>query len=119
YNVETLNIDLGRGDDVFDVQGTTARTNLHLHEGNERVYVSSQAAETLATHTDFLRGNLDQVGGMLNIRAGDGQSSLMISDESSHTGKDVLVTDTASRALTRDAAVPAAVPADVARRMGI
>ena len=30
YGVETLNIDLGSGDDVFNVQGTTATTNLSL-----------------------------------------------------------------------------------------
>ena len=119
YNVETLNIDLGTGNDVFNVQGTTARTNLNLHEGDERVYVSSQAAYDLGTSTDFLTGNLDQLLGMLNIRAGDGQNLLMISDESSHVGKDVLVTDTVSRALARDAAVPASVPGDVGRRMGI
>ena len=119
YNVETLNIDLGRGDDVFNVQGTTARTNLNLHEGDDRVYVSSGAAQTTATHTDFLTGNLDQIQGMLNVRQGDGQGLLMISDESSHAAKDVLVTDTVSRALARDPAVPAAVPSEVARRMGI
>ena len=39
YAVETLNIDLGSGDDVFNVQGTSATTNLSLHNGDERIYV--------------------------------------------------------------------------------
>jgi hypothetical protein len=41
YGAETMNIDLGSGDDVFNVQGTTAKTNLNLHQGDERIYVSS------------------------------------------------------------------------------
>ena len=46
-------IDLGSGDDVFNVQGTSAVTNLNLHDGDERVYVSSTAAFDLGTDTDF------------------------------------------------------------------
>ena len=40
YGVETLNIALGIGNDVFNVQGTSAVTNLTLGAGDERVYVS-------------------------------------------------------------------------------
>ena len=42
YNVDTLNIDLGSGDDVFNVQGTTATTNLSTAAGDDRIYVSSR-----------------------------------------------------------------------------
>ena len=54
YGVETLNIDLGSGDDVFNVQGTTALTNLRLHEGNERIYVSSEANADQGTILDAM-----------------------------------------------------------------
>ena len=94
YGIETLNIDLGSGDDVFNVQGTTATTNLSLAAGDERVYVASGANYGLADHPDYLYGNLDQVLGALNIDAGTGRHQLMISDESSLVGdSDVRITD--------------------------
>jgi Ca2+-binding RTX toxin-like protein len=109
YNVETLNIDLGSGHDIANVQGTTARTNLRLHEGDERIYVSSLATEDFVSSltTDFLLGDLDEVDGMLNLRAGAGRHLLMISDEAATAGDNgVLITDTTARALTSDPAVP-------------
>src|SRR5207253_454830 len=71
-----------------------------------RIYVSSLANFDTTTRTDFLRGNLDQLHGMLNIRAGDGRDLLMISDESQTRDKTVLVTDQTSRALALDPSVP-------------
>ena len=113
YNVETLNIDLGSGDDVINVQGTTARTNLRLHDGDERIYVSSAAdldIETAADPVDrfdFLPGHLDDVDGMLNIRAGAGRHLLMISDEAAAASDaDVLITDDSAKARGKDPAVP-------------
>ena len=94
YGVETLNIDLGSGNDVFNVQGTTATTNLSLAAGDERVYVSSGAHYGQADHPDYLYGNLDQVLGALNIDAGTGRHQLMISDEAALVGdSDVRITD--------------------------
>jgi hypothetical protein len=58
YGFKTLNIQLGAGDDVFNVRGTSARTNLDLGNGDERVYVSSDAAFDAYTHTNFLTGHL-------------------------------------------------------------
>jgi Ca2+-binding RTX toxin-like protein/phage tail sheath gpL-like len=107
YAVETLNIDLGSGSDVFNVQGTSAKTNLNLYVGDERIYVSSEAGYDLDTTTDYLLGNLDDIDGMLNIDAGSGTHLLMISDESAITGDDnVLITDSHERATDRDDLLP-------------
>jgi len=104
YGVETLNVDLGSGDDVFNVRGTSAVTNLNLGDGDERIYVSSQADPGLQTTTDFLRGHLDDVAGTLNIDAGRGSHELMISDEAAVEGDtNVLITDTPAPAKARDA----------------
>ena len=54
YNVTTLNIDLGSGSDTFNVQGTTATTNLKTHDGNDRIYVSDAAQFGLNATVDFL-----------------------------------------------------------------
>ncbi|HAM72034.1 MAG TPA: hypothetical protein DCM86_10360, partial [Verrucomicrobiales bacterium] len=43
YGIETLNIDLGSGDDLFNVQGTSATTNLRTAAGADEIYVSSTA----------------------------------------------------------------------------
>ena len=94
YGVETLDIDLGSGNDVFNVQGTTATTNLSLAAGDERVYVSSGAHYGQGDHPDYLYGDLDQVLGALNIDAGTGRHQLMISDEAALVGdSDVRITD--------------------------
>ena len=81
HNVEFLDLSLGNKDDVLNIQGTTARTILHLGAGDERIYVSSEAAEDLTTDTRFLKGHLNNLTGLLNIDAGAGRHQLMISDE--------------------------------------
>src|SRR5262249_16603363 len=83
YGFETLDVDLGSGDDVFNVQGTSATTNLNLHDGNDSVYVSDSANVTQSTRaaTQFLPGKLDYVAGDLNIDGGKGTHLLMVSDE--------------------------------------
>ncbi|MEK7246905.1 MAG: FlgD immunoglobulin-like domain containing protein, partial [Chloroflexota bacterium] len=43
YGVETLNVSLGSGSDIFNVQGTSSVTNLNTAAGNDRVIVSSNA----------------------------------------------------------------------------
>jgi Ca2+-binding RTX toxin-like protein len=107
YGIKILNLDLGSGDDVINVQGTSAITNLNLGDGDERIYVSSTANFDLDTTTDFLRGHLNDVDGMLNINAGAGRHLLLISDESATIGDDnVLVTDTFATAAARSEAHP-------------
>ncbi|MEY2518221.1 MAG: large repetitive protein, partial [bacterium] len=107
YGVETLNIALGSGSDVFNVQGTSAVTNVKLAGGDDRIYVSSQADVGVAGHPDFLRGRLDDLRGTLNLDAGAGRHTLMISDEASASG------DGAVR-ITEDRALAAAVDPNVA-----
>ncbi|HEX4527586.1 MAG TPA: hypothetical protein VH108_12695 [Gaiellaceae bacterium] len=95
-NIEVLNVDLGSGDDVVNVQGTSAITNVFGHNGNERYYVSSLANETLASAqtTDLLLGNLDDLLGNLNIDAGAGRHRLFVSDEAAVVGDpNVSITD--------------------------
>ena len=59
YGLETLDIALSQGDDVFNVQGTLPVTNVALNNGNERVYVSHLADVGIDARPDYLRGHLD------------------------------------------------------------
>jgi hypothetical protein len=108
YGMETLNLNLGFGNDILNVQGTTAETNVELNDGGvlgdpELVFVSSDAdldprlqinsdAATRANPDaagpfafDYLRGNLDTLSGDLNIDAGAGRHGLWVSDAQSET----------------------------------
>jgi hypothetical protein len=96
--IEALNVDLGSGADVFNVRGTSAVTNVRLHVGDDRIYVSSAAnADLLSAATiDFLAGNLDGLQGALNVDAGAGRHRLMVSDEGATAGDgDVRISDVA------------------------
>ncbi|RLL51276.1 calcium-binding protein [Mariprofundus sp. EBB-1] len=91
YNIDTMNIDLGSGADVFNVQGTSAVTNLNSQAGNDTINVSSQAPANLgdihiSAHAPNLPGILDLVQGTLNINAGAGNNLLQISDQGSLIG---------------------------------
>ena len=109
YEIDVLNIDLGEGDDVANVQGTSAATNLRLRGGDDRIYVSDEAQLDNDTTTEFLTGTLDDIDGLLNIRGGTGSQTLMISDEAALDGDDVLITDRADRALALDPTVPGSI----------
>jgi Ca2+-binding RTX toxin-like protein len=104
YGLEVLDVTFGSGNDVANVQGTGAvsKTDLFLGDGNDRVYVSSQANVGLGSLPDFLPGDLSQIGGTLNIDVGTGTQTLMISDEASLIGKTALITDTRSEAIAAD-----------------
>jgi Ca2+-binding RTX toxin-like protein len=94
YGIETLNIELGSGDDVFNVQGTTAVTNIDLNGGDDRIYVSSTADIGLDATTGFLPGHLHNINGALDIDAGTGSNLLMISGESStFDNNDIVISD--------------------------
>ncbi|HET6575741.1 MAG TPA: hypothetical protein VFG68_19225, partial [Fimbriiglobus sp.] len=107
HGIERLDIRLGSGADVFNVQGTSAgsfkldldtvhaATNLSLGGGDDQVFVSSHADLDHATITatagaadafDFLTGDLEQVRGNLNIDAGAGRHRILVSDEADTTG---------------------------------
>ncbi|BAN68243.1 DUF4347 domain-containing protein [endosymbiont of unidentified scaly snail isolate Monju] len=76
-----MEIHTGSARDQFNVQGVLPDTRLYLHGGDDRVYVSSQAAQGIGVDTDFLRGDLDAVAGNLDIDFGAGRHKLMVSDE--------------------------------------
>jgi Ca2+-binding RTX toxin-like protein len=92
FGVESLGIDTGSGLDVLNVQGVTrgsngftgtAVTNVRLHNGDDKVFISSNADQDLSSwqNVDFLTGNLDDVRGALNIDLGAGRHELFMSDE--------------------------------------
>ena len=102
YGFEQVNIGTGSGSDVFNVEGTTqgsngfvlgggvaglpiAQTNISLNNGDDRVYLSSNANLDQSSWNgfDFLTGNLDDFRGALNIDLGAGRQRLFISDEGS------------------------------------
>jgi Ca2+-binding RTX toxin-like protein len=85
--LEVLNIDTGSGDDVFNIRGTSAVTNISLHDGDDQIYVSSLANVAGGDpRPDFLSGNLDSIQGPLNINAGAGRHLLFVSDASATRG---------------------------------
>ena len=106
--LETLNLALGSGHDVLNVRGTLPLTNITFGVGDDRVYVSSTADVGLTGRPQFLAGDLDAVEGTLNLDLGTGRHTLLISDEGTNVpDTDVLVTDVAAAAITRDAALSA------------
>ncbi|MDI1313706.1 FlgD immunoglobulin-like domain containing protein, partial [Prosthecobacter sp.] len=59
YGIETLTIGLGTGNDVFNVQGTSAVTNLNTGAGADQIFVSSTAnAGQLNSTIGFQTGNV-------------------------------------------------------------
>jgi Ca2+-binding RTX toxin-like protein len=93
YGVDQLHIELGSGDDVFNVQGTASGTTTQLdtNGGVDHVYVSSEAAVVAGGPLpEHLTGTLAAVLGALSIDEGadaaPGQS-LMISDEGDASAK--------------------------------
>ena len=95
--LEVLDIITGSGLDVLNVQGTGAtwRTDLHTGDGNDRFYVSSRADVPLTgagSRPDHLLGDLSQFRGNLNIDAGTGRHTLMVSDEAGTVGRTAWIT---------------------------
>jgi len=121
YGFEEVNILFGSGTDVLNVQGTStgsfkgindalndfhAATNISLADGNDRVYISSNAdldhntivsdyAVNEGDVFEFLTGHLDDIDGNLNIDVGSGRHRMLISDEAASQGDDnVSISDT-------------------------
>ncbi|HEY2541977.1 MAG TPA: hypothetical protein VGH92_02880 [Gaiellaceae bacterium] len=104
YTAETLQIDLGSGNDRFNIRGTTADTSVSTGAGDDVVYVSDSANLALlpaaassevgdlaalqsqllygTLHVDDLtfNGSLAEVTGALHIDEGTGSNTLAISD---------------------------------------
>ncbi|MFT5523723.1 MAG: hypothetical protein ACI9HK_001671, partial [Pirellulaceae bacterium] len=81
YGIENLTINLGFGDDVFNVRATAvgAVTDLNTADGKDKIYVTSDADGDL-TDQAAAHGDLDGVVGTLHIQAGAGDNSLFVSD---------------------------------------
>ena len=107
HGFETLNIWLGSGSDSFNVQGTSALTNISLGDGDDFVFISSEAAIAVGDDTDFLEGHLHDLTAPLNIDFGAGSHQLMVSDERSPVADtNVLFTDQDRRAALLDGSLP-------------
>ncbi|MFN2611440.1 MAG: hypothetical protein ABR507_11310 [Actinomycetota bacterium] len=104
YGIEQVDIATGSGSEVFDIQGTTkgsndyagvAVTNVTLNNGDDRVFMSSNAELDQNTWAgfDFLTGNLDDFRGALNVDLGLGRHRLLMSDEASSHPDNYRITD--------------------------
>ncbi len=77
-----LTIGLGSGNDIINVQGTTAHTILRTNAGDESFYVASLANVRLDDDPDdTLSGDLNAILGDLELVAGSGTHTLLMSDE--------------------------------------
>ena len=104
--VERVSVMTLGGADVLNVRATSTVTDAYLGDGDDRIYVSSLAAVGLADRPDFLTGNLGSIQGTLNIDAGSGRHTLMISDHTSSSGDgSVLITESYALAAAADSSV--------------
>ncbi|HEY0008214.1 MAG TPA: calcium-binding protein, partial [Tepidisphaeraceae bacterium] len=86
-SIENLNISTGSGSDVFNVQGTSAVTNLNTNDGNDRIYVADTAnVQAAGPFPAALFGNLNAIAADLNINGGTGSQTLMVSDSTASVG---------------------------------
>ncbi len=94
FQVETLGLALGSGNDTLNIQGTTATTNVSTGAGDDRILVSSNANAGVDTPVDFLTGHLRDINGALNVDAGKGANQIMISNEASTLdNSDIVISD--------------------------
>jgi Ca2+-binding RTX toxin-like protein len=79
YGFNTLNLTLGSGNDVLNIQGTAAGStnNINTAAGDDQIDMSSEAD---------LTGTTDLIAGDVNLDAGSGTNRLLISDVADETG---------------------------------
>jgi hypothetical protein len=90
-NLEQLNIKMGHSDVVVNVRGTSANTTITTQEGNDKVFIGSDANEDgdSAGIAEVLYGVLDYIEKDLYIDVGGGRHRLLISDSFSNAAKGV------------------------------
>jgi hypothetical protein len=91
-NVDELRIYMGKQDIVANIRGTSAaETFIEFQNGDDKVFVSSDADETVATadYVDHLFGVLDYIEGNLHLECNKGRHRLLISDVFSSIAKGV------------------------------
>ncbi|MDB4562974.1 hypothetical protein N9113_05065, partial [Akkermansiaceae bacterium] len=91
FNLEQLDLTLGDGQNILNVRGTSATTNVNLGGGDDEIYVSSLSDIDFSKRDPSFIGNLDGIQGTLNIHGGTGDQRLVISDASSLTGDTVSI----------------------------
>jgi Ca2+-binding RTX toxin-like protein len=117
--LEVLDLELGAGDDVTNVRGTSAATTVHGNDGDDDLYAASTASFTATARGGvtgttriadwLLAGHLDDMRGAVHFDAGAGSHRLMVSDRSAPAGDDAVVltaggiTGLAPAAITYDA----------------
>ena len=67
YEVELMELYLGQGDDIVNIQGTSARTDIKSYNGDDSFYVSSLANVGITENEIEFIGDLDQIRVALNI----------------------------------------------------
>ena len=93
YGVETLDIALGSGNDVFNVQGTSARHQRRRWPAATTASTCPRGPPTASrTARPTSRATSNALAGTLNLDAGTGRHTLMISDEAATVGDNVRIT---------------------------
>ncbi len=97
--IENLNLGLGSGDDVLNIQGTPAGniTNLNTGAGDDVINISSDSPTN--------SGDLDDINGTINLDAGAGSNTLNVGDAGS-AAADTNVT-------IADSSISGLAPADI------
>ena len=103
YNVDKLNITLGPGNDVVNVQGTTAVTNLTAAPATTGSTSAPARTSPTGGTADFITGNLDEIQGHAEHRRRQPAARrCMISDEASTAGDLNVRHDPLGRAYARN-----------------
>ena len=84
--IELLDVSMGAGADVADLQGSSTNTVVHGGPGNDRFYVSDAATVTPSTSITYLGGTLDKIAGPVTLDGGAGTHTLMVSDDDATAG---------------------------------
>ena len=90
-NVDVLRIYTGEQGIVANIRGTSAETFIESQNGDDKVFVSSEADENVNTAdtVDRLFGVLDYIGGNLHLQCNGGRHRMLISDMFSTIAKGV------------------------------
>jgi len=90
-NVDVLRIYTGKQGIVANIRGTSAETFIESQNGDDKVFVSSDADEKVDTAdtADRLFGVLDYIGGNLHLQFNGGRHRMLISDMFSTIAKGV------------------------------
>ena len=107
WGVTSLEVDGGRGGNIFNVYGTAAKTPLMLSPGSQSFGVGSNTVDILGSSSavtvrssanDFVvvgNGSLSSIGGPVNVSNASGTDSLTINDYADSNARSIDITGTA------------------------